>query len=96
MNFIFTILLLGGVVFGMKSCIDHENEPTVKAAREARQLERETPHVIRVTDDGCMVYQFQANGDWRYFTRCENSKTETTWREKCGKHCTREVSLGNQ
>ena len=41
------------------------------------------------TKDGCTVYRFH-DGIYRYFTHCRGS---TTWREGCGKNCSREVGI---
>ena len=42
------------------------------------------------TTDGCTVYRFADAGAYRYFTNCTGS---TSWRESCGKHCTRDVAV---
>ncbi|SCU75552.1 conserved exported hypothetical protein [Cupriavidus necator] len=42
------------------------------------------------TVDGCTVYRFTDSGAYRYFTNCSGS---ASWREACGKHCTRDVSV---
>ncbi len=42
------------------------------------------------TVDGCTVYRFTDGGYYRYFTNCAGS---VSWRESCGKHCTREVAV---
>jgi hypothetical protein len=45
--------------------------------------------------EGCRVYRFTDSYTGRYFTNCSGS---TTWREGCGKNCSREagVSGGGQ
>lgn len=43
------------------------------------------------TKDGCTVYRFMDGGSPRYFTNCKGS---TSWRETCGKNCTREQGVG--
>lgn len=42
--------------------------------------------------DGCTIYVFTTDRD-HYFTRCGSSvSTETTWKESCGKSCSRDKS----
>jgi len=46
------------------------------------------------THDGCTVYRFVDAGYSRYFARCAGAaSSETTWRESCGKNCTRSVNV---
>lgn len=42
------------------------------------------------THEGCTVYRFNDGGNNRYFTNCSGS---TTWRENCGKNCTRNMNI---
>lgn len=42
------------------------------------------------THEGCTVYRFSDGGNSRYFTNCQGS---TTWREGCGKNCTRDMKI---
>ncbi len=42
------------------------------------------------THEGCTVYRFEDAGSKRYFTNCSGS---TTWREGCGKNCTRDMNI---
>ena len=42
------------------------------------------------TKDGCTVYRFEDGGTRRYFTNCRGA---VTWREGCGKNCTRDVAV---
>ena len=42
------------------------------------------------THEGCTVYRFTDHGNPRYFTNCSGS---TTWREGCGKNCTRDINI---
>lgn len=62
------------------------------AERAAEKVRRETPRVIREAD-GCKVYKFEAEGRDRFFTRCPDGGTTTTWQhnESCGKNCTKTV-----
>jgi hypothetical protein len=43
--------------------------------------------------DGCRVYRFRDLSYFRYFARCANGTTSTTWIENCGKNCTRPVEV---
>lgn len=42
------------------------------------------------THEGCTVYRFSDGGNSRYYTNCQGS---TSWRENCGKNCTRQVGI---
>jgi hypothetical protein len=42
------------------------------------------------THEGCTVYRFNDGGNNRYFTNCQGS---TSWRENCGKNCTRNMEV---
>lgn len=42
------------------------------------------------THEDCTVYRFYDGGSARYFTNCSGS---TSWKESCGKGCTREVGV---
>lgn len=42
------------------------------------------------THEGCTVYRFYDGGNSRYYTNCQGS---TTWREGCGKNCTRDMDI---
>ena len=42
------------------------------------------------THEDCTVYRFYDGGSARYFTNCSGS---TSWKESCGKNCTREVGV---
>lgn len=41
------------------------------------------------THEGCTVYRFYDGGN-RYYTNCSGS---TSWKENCGKGCTRDVNI---
>ena len=43
--------------------------------------------------DGCTVYRFTDGGTARYFTRCDGFQTSTSWKEICGKNCTRHIEI---
>lgn len=46
------------------------------------------------TYDGCIVYRFDDWGNPRYFTRCDGeTSSDVSWRESCGKNCSRQVSV---
>lgn len=62
------------------------------AERAAEWKRKTTPRVISSTPDGCTVYVFTTDRD-HYFTRCGSRvNTETTWKESCGKSCSKEKS----
>lgn len=41
------------------------------------------------THDGCTVYRFRDSGRFIYYANCHGDTT-TSWRESCGKNCTRD------
>lgn len=92
------IAIIFTVVFGFlcwrETWEDVRAERQYEAAQEAEaKKRRETPRVIREAD-GCKVYQFEAGGHTRYFTRCPGSQVNTHWQrtESCGKGCSRTIS----
>lgn len=42
------------------------------------------------THEGCTVYRFEDAGYKRYYTNCQGS---TSWKEDCGKNCTRDMNV---
>ncbi len=85
------VLLVVVACWSMWHWRDTPEEKAAKWAQEAAQRRaRETPHVVREAD-GCKVYAFERGGRDHYFTRCPaTTDTETTWKESCGKNCTRQ------
>lgn len=68
----------------------HERES--KAQEDANWKRKTTPRVISTSPDGCTVYVFTTDRD-HYFTRCGSQvSTETTWKESCGKNCSKDRS----
>ena len=61
-----------------------------KQAETSTQVGREFVVDKLFTHDGCTVYRFEDGGSRRYFTNCSGS---TSWRESCGKNCSREMGV---
>lgn len=80
------------VAVGLGMWANHEHDPNTaiqraadNAQEQAEKVLLETPRVIRETD-GCRVYEFQAEGTLKYFTRCEaQTTTEFSRRVSSGK-----------
>jgi hypothetical protein len=90
----FVLAIVFGLLCWRETWDDVKAENAARDAQKAaEQLARETPRVIREAD-GCKVYQFEAAGHQRFFTRCPDSKVETHWQrtESCGKNCSRTIS----
>lgn len=84
--------IIGLCVAGIVACgtsdwyVDYERTLAEQRAEESK------PRIISKSDDGCAVYTFRADGDWRYFTRCgaDTVTTERNYSTPCGKaRCTR-------
>jgi hypothetical protein len=61
-----------------------------KPAETSTSVGREFVVDTLFTHEGCIVYRFNDGGNNRYFTNCSGS---TTWRENCGKGCTRQTGI---
>lgn len=84
----FLILCLTGVVSCQQSDWSKERDRQVEIQRK----EDEKPRIVRSVDD-CNVYAFKVGDRWHYFTKCgKTTTTETTYKESCGKSCSREKS----
>ena len=43
--------------------------------------------------EDCTVYRFYDGGYDRYFTKCQGAAADTSWKEGCGKNCSRKQSI---
>lgn len=81
-GFVVIIIILLGVTFGIKSCVDHENSPEFKAKREAELKECETPVLVSEIDD---VKLYVVRPNCRREVYFSKSGTHTTHTERHGK-----------
>ena len=79
------LLLL--VVFALTGCKPPITPEQSEAAGKGFQVDRLFTH------EGCTVFRFEDSGRYRYFSKCDGPRSETSWVEGCGKNCTREVSI---
>lgn len=83
------LAIIGLCGFGIVKCNGSDWYRASEAADAAAQTARETPHVIRLSPDGCKVYAFEAGRNTHYFTRCGTAvTTDRSYSETCGKSCT--------
>lgn len=93
--------LVAIVIFGINKCTETDWYKANEAENDRRAAARATPHVIRVSTDGCKVYAFEAGGSDHFFTRCaDQTVTTRNYTVSCGKNqtCkrTEEISSENK
>lgn len=76
------------IVLAMLMLAGCYNKPEINAPATNGDFEVQKLFTI----DGCTVYRFNDSVP-RYFTKCVDARSETTWWEGCGKNCSRDMTV---
>jgi hypothetical protein len=75
---IWTICVLAGTAFGVKTCAESEWQQERERQRAAKRAADATPRVVN-RFDGCEVWAFKPTtpGHWTYVTKCPGASVTT-------------------